>query len=412
MWWRCDGSGGRSRWLWTTATRSRAKVQRVLLCLAAARGWCRWWSLAEYGRLSDGASPSSSTVVVTMVSTSFVTLVFFVCLQTVLLSTVSNCAKTISMYWNTTNSIFRIDNTDHIIDVNKNNAMFEYDQVNIICPVYPPDSYVDDDAEKYIIYNVSKEEYETCRITNPSPRVIAVCDKPRKTMYFTITFRPFTPQPGGLEFLPGHDYYFISTSSKDDLHRRIGGRCTSHNMKVVFKVCCGNEAETSSSATSRNNSVAVTSSTVPSSSSTSTAVLGGGAAGVPPPPPPPIVYRGGDRFYPGGSMHHHHDHHQTGTAAPTLPHVPPPAVYPVHPHQPQQPIHNGPPSSITPPKTSTGQKKKNKEYSDHPNEVVKNEELTYNGASSYARTHARYAQSLILATCSLLMSALLQQLLR
>ncbi|XP_029162664.1 ephrin-B3 [Nylanderia fulva] len=343
-----------------------------------------------------------------MVSTSFVTLVFLVCLQTVLLSTVSNCAKTISMYWNTTNSIFRIDNTDHIIDVNKNNAAFEYDQVNIICPVYPPDSYVDDDAEKYIIYNVSKEEFETCRITNPSPRVIAVCDKPRKTMYFTITFRPFTPQPGGLEFLPGHDYYFISTSSKDDLHRRIGGRCTTNNMKVVFKVCCGNEAETSS-ATSRNNSVAVTSSTVPSSSSTSTAVLGGGA-GVPP-PPPPIVYRGGDRFYPGGNIHHRPDHHLPGTAAPTLSHVPSPAVYPAHPHPHQPPIHNGPPSSITPTKTSTGQKKKNKEYSDHPNEVVKNEELTYNGANSYTMQF-RYAQNLILAIGSLLMSTLLQQLLR
>lgn len=49
---------------------------------------------------------------------------------------------------------FRIDNTDHIIDVNKNNAAFEFDQVNIICPVYPPGTY-DDDAEKYIIYNVS-----------------------------------------------------------------------------------------------------------------------------------------------------------------------------------------------------------------------------------------------------------------
>lgn len=103
-------------------------------------------------------------------------------------------------------------------------------------------------------FQVSKEEYETCRITNASPRVIAICDKPFKTMYFTITFRPFTPQPGGLEFLPGHDYYFISTSSKDDLHRRIGGRCTTHNMKVVFKVCCNNDADTSSSsATSRNN---------------------------------------------------------------------------------------------------------------------------------------------------------------
>ncbi|CAL4084835.1 unnamed protein product, partial [Meganyctiphanes norvegica] len=132
---------------------------------------------------------------------------------------------------------FRIDNTDHIIDVNKGNIPFEYDQVNIICPVYSRDTS-EDEAEKYIIYNVSKEEYDTCRITNPSPRVIAVCDKPYKLMYFTITFRSFTPQPGGLEFRPGQDYYFISTSSKDDLHRRIGGRCSTHHMKVVFKVCC------------------------------------------------------------------------------------------------------------------------------------------------------------------------------
>lgn len=38
--------------------------------------------------------------------------------------------------------------------MNKNNAAFEYDQVNIICPVYQPGTY-DEDAEKYIIYNVS-----------------------------------------------------------------------------------------------------------------------------------------------------------------------------------------------------------------------------------------------------------------
>ncbi|XP_048512254.1 ephrin-B1 isoform X2 [Athalia rosae] len=292
----------------------------------------------------------------------------------------ATCSKLPDIHWNATNPIFRIDNTDHIIDVNKNNAAFEFDQVNIICPVYPPGTY-DDDAEKYIIYNVSKEEYETCRITNPNPRIIAVCDKPNKTMYFTITFRPFTPQPGGLEFHAGKDYFFISTSSKDDLHRRIGGRCTTHNMKVVFKVCCGNDADTSSSsATARNNSVAVTSSTVSSSSSSSTT---GGAAV---PPPPPSVLKGGDRFYPGSNVHHHHEHHQpqATVAPPTLGHVPNP-LYPVHPHQPQQPqqptVYNGPPSS-SPPKTTSTQKKKNKEYSDHPNEVVKNEELTYNRGSS------------------------------
>lgn len=53
---------------------------------------------------------------------------------------------------------FRIDNTDHIIDVNKGNIPFEYDQVNIICPTYTPGTH-EDDAEKYIIYNVSNFMY-------------------------------------------------------------------------------------------------------------------------------------------------------------------------------------------------------------------------------------------------------------
>ncbi|XP_057652704.1 ephrin-A4 [Diorhabda carinulata] len=144
-------------------------------------------------------------------------------------------AKFYTIYWNSSNPIFRIDNTDNVIDVNRNNVKFEYDQVDLICPVYSPGTR-DEEIEKYIIYNVSKEEYETCRITNANPRIIAVCDKPYKLMYFTITFRPFTPQPGGLEFLPGQDYYFISTSTSDDPHRRIGGRCTTHNMKIIFKV--------------------------------------------------------------------------------------------------------------------------------------------------------------------------------
>uniref|UniRef100_A0A182PJ17 Ephrin RBD domain-containing protein n=1 Tax=Anopheles epiroticus TaxID=199890 RepID=A0A182PJ17_9DIPT len=171
------------------------------------------------------------------------TIALLVALQLVALQpTVLHCAKTFYMHWNTTNSIFRIDNTDHIIDVNKGNAQFEYDQVHIICPVYEPGTF-DNETEKYIIYNVSKVEYETCRITNHDPRIIAICDKPNKLMFFTITFRPFTPQPGGLEFLPGNDYYFISTSSKDDLHRRIGGRCTTDNMKVVFKVCCADDQQ-------------------------------------------------------------------------------------------------------------------------------------------------------------------------
>ncbi|XP_022909448.1 ephrin-A1-like [Onthophagus taurus] len=164
------------------------------------------------------------------------TLLILLLLDGIVDATQPSNAKFYTIHWNSSNPIFRIDNTDNVIDVNRDNSKFEFDQVNLICPVYTPHTKNEDDMEKYIIYNVSKDEYETCRITNPNPRIIAVCDKPYKLMYFTITFRPFTPQPGGLEFLPGHDYYFISTSTSDDLHRRIGGRCSTHNMKMVFKV--------------------------------------------------------------------------------------------------------------------------------------------------------------------------------
>lgn len=142
-------------------------------------------------------------------------------------------AKVHYIHWNKANPMFRLDNTDHIVDINSGNLPGEYDQVNIICPVskgevaYP---------ERHVIYSVSREEFDSCRITNPKPRIVAVCSKPHQLLYFTITFRSFSPTPGGLEFHPGQDYYFISTSSPEDLHRRVGGGCGTHNMKMIFKV--------------------------------------------------------------------------------------------------------------------------------------------------------------------------------
>merc|ERR1711971_1321898 len=66
------------------------------------------------------------------------------------------------------------------------------------------------------------------RVASPIPS--------RQLLHFTITFRSFSPTPGGLEFHPGQDYYFISTSSSADLHRRVGGGCSTQNMKMIFKV--------------------------------------------------------------------------------------------------------------------------------------------------------------------------------
>ncbi len=142
------------------------------------------------------------------------------------------------IHWNSSNPIFRIDNTDHIIDVNVGNLPHEVDQANFICPKYRKSvgGGRDGEHEKYVIYSVSKEEYETCRIMGGNPKIVFVCDQPHATKYRTVTFRSFSPTPGGMEFKPGHDYYFISTSSSDDLWLKSGGKCASHNMRLVFKV--------------------------------------------------------------------------------------------------------------------------------------------------------------------------------
>ena len=75
----------------------------------------------------------------------------------------------------------------------------------------------------------------SCTIIKPNPRIIAVCDQPRNLMYFTITFRSFSPSPQQMEFKPGQSYYFISTSSHRDMQRTVGGWCRTKNMKMIFR---------------------------------------------------------------------------------------------------------------------------------------------------------------------------------
>lgn len=104
------------------------------------------------------------------------------------------------------------------------------------------------DSLVFVSDQVSKEEYDSCHIANiAQARTIAVCDKPFLNRYYTITFRPFTPQPGGLEFHPGQDYYFIALSAKPG---DSSNQCQKYHMKVVFKVCCGNNQISKSSSSS------------------------------------------------------------------------------------------------------------------------------------------------------------------
>ena len=139
-------------------------------------------------------------------------------LVTLILLSSSNGTRVRNIFWNTS-TLARWPGGYRTVVVNQDNPAWEYDQVNIICPV----AREGEEQEQHIIYSVGQEEFRTCRVTSPRPRIVAVCNKPSQAMYFTLTFRSFTPTPGALEFRPGHDYYFVSTSSRRDLHRRVGG---------------------------------------------------------------------------------------------------------------------------------------------------------------------------------------------
>ena len=154
---------------------------------------------------------------------------------------VSGSGKVRNVYWNT--STTSTMGGPITVTVNEGNLPWEYDQLNLICPR--------DSAEQHVIYSVDRQQFERCRVTGARPRIVAVCNQQARTafMYFTITFRSFTPTPGGLEFRPGQEYFFISTASQRDIHRRVGGWCSSHNMRMVVKVA-ESAAETEHSRTS------------------------------------------------------------------------------------------------------------------------------------------------------------------
>jgi hypothetical protein len=173
------------------------------------------------------------------------TFVAFLVALSLLLNVTEAEGKTHFVYWNSTNPLFRIDKTDHVVDVNSGNLPWEYDQLNLICP---------NSEEQHVIYSVSREEYMDCRVTSPRPKIVAICNRPERFLYFTITFRSFSPTPGGLEFKPGHTYYLISTSTTRDIHRRAGGYCSTHNMKMVFNVA-DNRAAAVNTAVEENNNI-------------------------------------------------------------------------------------------------------------------------------------------------------------
>jgi len=160
----------------------------------------------------------------------------FLVLLMMLLGEVAGSREPTNVYWNTSNPAFR-STANPAIEVNGDTGPWQFDQINIVCPSGPGVT------EKHIIYSVTKDEFDSCEVWSSSPKIVAVCDHPSSFLYFTITFRYFSPSPRQLEFKPGETYFFISTSRPGDLGSMQGGYCRSNNMKIKFRIAEKSEAE-------------------------------------------------------------------------------------------------------------------------------------------------------------------------
>ena len=144
----------------------------------------------------------------------------------VLPSMIGGLPTTTDLMWTKTNPAFSSPaGPPHSLEL----TVREFDQLHLRCP--------EDKAEEHIIYRVSKAEYLGCRVANPRPEIVMLCGKdPQELRLRTITFRPFSPTPGGLEFPPSSSHYFISTASSGNLYQRVGGGCSSHNLRLAIHV--------------------------------------------------------------------------------------------------------------------------------------------------------------------------------
>uniref|UniRef100_A0A914UH54 Ephrin RBD domain-containing protein n=1 Tax=Plectus sambesii TaxID=2011161 RepID=A0A914UH54_9BILA len=94
-------------------------------------------------------------------------------------------------------------------------------------------------SEASIIHRVDRTHADLCEL--PKDRqstTVGDCRRPGDTIL--VTFRAYSPVPGGLEFHVDKEYFFITTSTGENTESGLlnpaGGLCSSRNMKLRFTV--------------------------------------------------------------------------------------------------------------------------------------------------------------------------------
>lgn len=94
---------------------------------------------------------------------------------------------------------------DYTVEVRLN------DYLDIVCPHYPQGEVPLLDAERYVLYMVEREDYETCK-PQSYDQMRWECGHPfapHAPEKFSEKFQRFTPFTLGKEFRQGESYYYI-----------------------------------------------------------------------------------------------------------------------------------------------------------------------------------------------------------
>ncbi|XP_056124399.1 ephrin-A1a [Rhinichthys klamathensis goyatoka] len=109
-----------------------------------------------------------------------------------------------TVFWNSTNTKFRWNS--YAVEVRLN------DYLDIVCPHYPLGEVPSQDAERYVLYMVEREDYDSCR-PQSYDQMRWECGHPfapHAPEKFSEKFQRFTPFTLGKEFRQGESYYYIS----------------------------------------------------------------------------------------------------------------------------------------------------------------------------------------------------------
>lgn len=133
-----------------------------------------------------------------------------------------SAAERHSVFWNSTNPNFLWD--EYHVEVRIN------DYLDIICPHYARGELPAQEAERYVLYMVEREDYDVCK-PRSFDQLRWECSRPfaaHAPERFSEKFQRFTPFTLGKEFRQGESYYYISKP----LHHH-GQECLKLKVDVV-----------------------------------------------------------------------------------------------------------------------------------------------------------------------------------